>query len=233
MGAVVSSPYDREDAAAGDLRLELIAVRYTGEQTLYDVTQHLTQAGWPSRAPLDGGARPEDVGAWTAALVADRHLAKYEGRPDIEVVYADERERFAGVILDMADAPERALENVFGPRSDDELRQRVFDALGLDTVARAGPFEEQLRDLAGRDAPDDDGEDRSVVAELTDAEGGYSRSELGAICKELRSDAAEFNLRENAGKTDRAEFIAGFDRDERAAAIAAALDDAGDEGGEG
>lgn len=225
MPAVTASPYDLEDANAGELSLELIAVRYTGDQTLYDVQQHLSQAGWPGLAPLDGGPTPNDVGAWNIALVADRHLAKYEGRPDLGVVYADQREQFAEIILSLDPDPMRALENVFGPGSDAQLRDRVFDTLGIEHAAQGGPLADQLREVAGLDEEDieDDDTDSTLISRLTHPEEGYSRAELGDICKELRGDADEFNLRENAGKTARAEFISEFEQEDRQAAIEAAL----------
>lgn len=230
MAAVTASPHDLDAEEAGDLSLELIAVRYTGQQTLWDTEQHLRQAGWPGLAPLDGGATADDVGSWQVALVADRYLSRYEGRPDLEVVYPEQREQMAQVILDIDDDPTRALENVFGPGSDSDLRERVFDALGIDTEAKAGPFEEQLRDLAGIDEEEveEDTADKSLVATLTSESEGYSRRELGDICKALRDGPGDFNLQQNASKTERAEFIASFDRTERKAAIDAALGDRGD-----
>jgi hypothetical protein len=108
------------------------------------------------------------------------------------------------------------------------MQDRVFGALGLGTRADEGPFREQLREIAGIEEPADDDPDESTTQSLAEA---YSRSELGEIAKELRDDADDFNLRENPGKVDRAEYIAGFDRDDRAAAVDAALEDS-DNGGD-
>lgn len=222
MTAIVSAEDHHEREAAGETTLELVAVRYTGEQTLYDVEAHLVPAGWPGSAPLDGGPTASADGSWNFALVPDEGLAALEGRPDLEVVYGDQRERFADILLGLSRLPE----NVFGRGADIELQRRVFDDLGLEPTAKGGPFEEQLRALTGAEASEEADEDpdpspeEGVAGALVDE---YDRSELGDIAKELRSDPSEFNLRENATKTERAEFIAGFDRDERAAAVEAAL----------
>jgi hypothetical protein len=159
------------------------------------------------------------------ALVPDSGLSHLEGRPDLEVLYPDQRERFAEVLLEQDTLPE----NVFGRGASRDMQDRVFDALGLGTRADAGPFRDQLRDIAGVDEPAEDDADESTVQSLAES---YSRSELGDIATELRADADEFNLRENPGKTDRADFIAGFDRDERSAAVDAALGEDGESGGE-
>jgi hypothetical protein len=224
MTAITASSHQLEQEREGDLSLELVAVRYTGAKTLFAVTDHLgPQAQWPSRAPLNGGAKPEDNGPWKFALVPDAGLSHLEGRPDLDVLYPDQRERFAEVLLEQDSLPE----NVFGRGASRDMQDRVFDALGLGTRADAGPFREQLRDIAGIEEPADDDPDESTTQSLAEA---YSRSELGDIAKELRADADDFNLRENPGKVDRAEFIAGFDRDDRAAAVDAALDDSEDGG---
>ncbi len=217
MSSITASSYDIEREEAGETTLELVAVRYTGSQTVWAAEAHLSSAGWPSAAPLDGGPDAESDGSWKFALVPDEALGHLEGRPDIDVVYADQRERFAGLLLEQNRLPG----NVFGRGADIDLQNRVFDALGLDSVAKAGPFEEQLRDIAGADEPAPEPEpEKSTVNKLVDT---YDREQLKEVCKELREDASEFNLQTNASKTARAEYIAEFDKGERSAAVDAAL----------
>lgn len=228
MSSVTTAADHLEQEAAGEIALELVAVRYTGSHTIYNVEQHLTQAGWPGSAPLDGGPTADADGAWQFALMPDSGLAHLEGRTDLDVVYADQRERFAEVLLEQSALPE----NVFGRGANQDLQNRVTDALDLDPPGESGlSWADQLRAIVGDDeaaAEDDAPEERSLAGELADA---YTRHELGDICKELREDPSAFNLQQNAGKTDRAEYIAGFDREERAAAVEAAIDDA--DGGDG
>lgn len=217
MTSIVASADDLDAEAAGETSLELVAVRYTGPRTLYDVEAHLVPAGWPGSVAIDGGPTPAANGSWNLVLMPDSGLAALEGRPDLEVVYADQQAEFAQILLEETDLPE----NVFGRNADQELQQRVFDLLGLEPTAQGGPFEDQLRSLVGSDAepepePEDEGPEDSLVAELANA---YDRNTLGDIAKRLREDPSEFNLRENAKKTERAEYIATFDRQERAAAV--------------
>lgn len=205
---------DREEE--GEITLELVAVRYVGSRSMFDVVNHLEPEGWPKSTPLNGGANTGDVGPWYFALMPDDGLGYIENRDDLEIVYGDQREKFAELLLEQRRLPS----NVFGRGADRNLQERVFDTLGLEPAAQAGPFVDQLRDIAGIDADEadyeDDTEDQDLVETLVDT---YSRGELGDAAKALRSDAEDFNLKENAGKRDRAEYIAGFDKDERAAAL--------------
>jgi len=227
MASVVSSAENAERAATGETVLELIAVRYTGDKTLFPTEGHLTPAGYPSSAPLDGGPTADANGAWNFVLMPDDGLSRLEGRPDLEVVYAaDQQAQFAEVLLD-AGLPG----NVFGRGASRDLQDRTFDALGLKPTADGGRFEDQLRAIAGHEEaveadtdpnadPAGEEDEQNLASEFAEK---YTRNELGDICKALRADPSEFNLRENATKTERAEFIVTFGRQERAAAVEAAL----------
>lgn len=229
MTSIVSAQADVDREAEGEATLELVAVRYVGKRTLYDVGSHLTPHGWPGMAPLDGGPTPDAKGNWTFAVVPDEALDAIEGRPDLEIVYAVDQQAEFAQILQETGLPDNAV----GQGSDRDLQTRLFDALGLVSVVDGGPIGDQLHRIAeGKPAvpdkpatepvpePDPEPSDPvSVESELL----AYDRNELGDICKELRGDPSEFNLRENAQKTERAAFIAGFDRQEREAAIEAAL----------
>lgn len=226
MSGVIASQDHLDDEQAGEATLELVAIRYTGRRTIYSVEQHLTQAGWPGGAPLDGGPKPDSDGAWQFALVPDSALATLEGRPDIEVVYGDQRERFAEILLDRNRLPE----NVFGRGADRTLQERVIDALELDPPGEVGvTWETQLKAVAGREDEDEDtdepdAEAQSLAGQLADE---YTRHELGDLCKALRPDPSACNLNDKAGKTDRAEYVAGFDKAERAAAVESVFGDGG------
>ena len=212
MSSITLSQNQLEQEQEGDLKLELVALRYTGSRSSFDVTSHLQPAGWPKNTPLNGGAG-SDPGPWYFAFTPDHGLATLENRDDLEVVYSDQRERFAELLLEQRRLPT----NVFGPGADNRLRERVYDALGIVDPVEGGPVKQQLRDLAGVEATDDGNDtDLTLVERLCDT---YDRDELGAAAKELREDAEEFDLRDNAGKRDRAEYLAGFDDDERNAAL--------------
>jgi len=218
--AITQHQINRE--SEGETTLELVAVRYTGSKTMFPVSAHLEGQGWPRAAPMSGGATAGDNGPWYFALMPDEGLGYLENRNDLEVVYGDQRERFAGILLEQRRLPN----NVFGRGANRNLQDRVFDTLGLKPEMKAGPVRDQLRDLAGVEADDDadpeDETDKSLVETLVD---GYARGELGEAAKALRSDADEFDLRENSGKVARAEFIAGFEADERSAALPEQEDD--------
>jgi hypothetical protein len=218
MTSIVADQNHIEDEQLGETTLELVAIRYTGPNTSLAVTNHLNNEGsWPSMATLQGC--DDGPGPWYYALVPDEGLAHLENRPDVDVLYATDRERFAKALLDERRLPENAL----GTRANPDLRERVFDALGLVPEREGGLLREQLREIAGVDAAEDDGEDDTgLEQQLLDE---YDRGELGDICKELRADADEFNLQENQSKTARAEFVAAADKDQRAAAISAATAD--------
>lgn len=228
MASIVSARDQIEQEASGEAVLELVAVRYVGNRTSYDVSAHLHAQGWPGMAPLDGGPEPRSKGAWALAVVPDRTLDAIEGRPDLEIVYAaDQREAFARILLE-----EGIPENAVGQGAERDLQDRLFEALDLEPVSHGGPFEDQLSAIAypEGDAPEPDpaevdDETRGVVAEFLE----YNRNQLGDICKVLREDPSEFNLTQNAKKTERAEFIASFDASERAAAVDAALGGGDDE----
>lgn len=211
--AITQHQLDRE--AEGETTLELVAVRYTGSNTNFPVSAHLEAQGWPRAAPMNGGATGGDNGPWYFALMPDEGLGYLENRNDLDVVYGTQREQFAEILLEQRRLPS----NVFSRGANRDLQDRVFDTLGLKPQMDAGPIEDQLREIAGVEAPNDDTEDdtdKSLVETLIDS---YSRSELGEAAKALREDTDAFDLRANAKKRDRAEYIAGFDKDERAAAL--------------
>lgn len=221
MTAIVADQNHLDDAEVGEVTLELVAVRYTGDNTSMAVSNHLNNEGsWPSMATLQGAKG--EPGPWYYALVPDDGLAHLENRPDIDLLYGTDRERFAEALLNERRLPE----NTFGTQADPELRERVFDVLGLKPEVEGGRIRDQLREIAGVDEEEDDGEDdTSLVQRLVDE---YTRGELGDVCKELREDADDYSLREHQSKQARAEYIAEADDDERAAALEAATDTEGD-----
>ena len=215
---VIALEQNLEQEAAGEIRgLELIALRYTGQHSSVATRGALASQGrWPGTAPLNAGI-------WYFALVPDEGLAYLENRDDLDIVYADDRERFAEALL----SKDRLPDNVFGRGADPELRDRVYEALGLEDPVDGGRIPNQLRDIAGVDEEDaDEGGDDGRAATLVSE---YGRGELKAAVKEVREDTDEFGLR-GAEVTEMAEFLAEQDNNEVHAALEAAnTDEEGDD----
>jgi len=215
---VIALEQNLEQEAAGEIRgLELIALRYTGQHSSVATRGALASQGrWPGTAPLNAGI-------WYFALVPDEGLAYLENRDDLDIVYADDRERFAEALL----SKDRLPDNVFGRGADPELRDRVYEALGLEDPVDGGRIPNQLRDIAGVNEEDaDEGGDDGRAATLVNE---YGRDELKAAVKEVREDADEFSLR-GAEVTEMAEFLAEQDNNEVHAALeAAGTDEEGDD----
>jgi hypothetical protein len=215
---VIALKQNLEQEAAGEIRgLELIALRYTGQHSSVATRGALASQGrWPGTAPLNAGI-------WYFALVPDEGLAYLENRDDLDIVYADDRERFAEALL----SKDRLPDNVFGRGADPELRDRVYEALGLEDPVDGGRIPNQLRDIVGVDEEDaDEGGDDGRAATLVSE---YGRDELKAVVKEVREDTDEFGLR-GAEVTEMAEFLAKQDNNEVHAALeGASTDEEGDD----
>lgn len=209
---VIALKDNLEQEEDGEIRgLELIALRYTGDQSSIATRGSLASQGkWPGTAPLNNGV-------WYFALVPDEGLPYLENRDDLDLVYADDREAFAEALL----SKNRLPDNVFGRGADARLRDRVYDALNLQDPVDGGRIPDQLRDIAGVEASEeandqaDDGRASTLASE-------YSRSQLKGAVKEVREDADEFSLR-GAEVTEMAEFLAEKDN----AAVHDALEDDG------
>ncbi|WP_136396837.1 hypothetical protein [Natrinema thermotolerans] len=203
-----------EQEQNGEIRgLELVALRYSGDKSSIATRGSLASQGkWPGTAPLNNGT-------WYFALVPDEGLAYLESRNDLDLVYADDRERFAEALL----SKNRLPDNVFGRGADPRLRDRVYEALELQDPVDGGRIPDQLRNIADIDEADveDDQADDGRAATLASE---YSRTQLKEAVKEVREDADEFSLR-GSGVTEMAEFLAEKDN----ATVHDALEDGGDD----
>lgn len=213
--AVVALQQNVEEEVPGTpSELQLIALRYVGSRPSISPRGALNPQGkWPGTALLNQGS-------WQFGLVPDEGLEYLERRDDLDVVYPDDRQRFAQALLSLNHLPS----NVFGRQADLDLQERVVEPLGLEYPQASGvSWEEQLRKLAGVDEPEDevDEEERSRVEHMLDE---YTRDDLKAAVKALREGADEYNLQERPGKTDMAEFLAGKEAD----AVHDALEASGD-----
>lgn len=195
---VIALKQNLEQEADGEIRgLELVALRYTGDQSSIATRgTFATQGKWPGTAPLNNGI-------WYFALVPDEGLAYLENRDDLDLVYADDREAFAEALL----SKNRLPDNVFGRGANTRLRDCVYEALELQDPVDGGRIPNQLRDIAGVDEPADEEGDQADDGRAATLAQEYSRSQLKEAVKEVREDADEFSLR-GAEVIEMAEFLA-------------------------
>ena len=142
----------------GQCNLVLIAARYAGPRSSIAVGQYRQDAAWPGASPFQSSGDRDDpepgpaqgalIPDWTDEDTDNRTVETLEADPDIEVFYRPEdiaREMLTGNYLDP---------NVFGRGFNADLRDRVFDALGLEDVGvrNEAEYRAQLREIAGIDA---------------------------------------------------------------------------------
>lgn len=209
----------------GKVKLELVGLRYTGNKSTMPVNKYQRQAGWPGSAPLQGGPIGPDgerepgpiqlalVPDWTDDNVEDRTLLALENDPDVDVIY--DRSEIAAALLERNYLPPE----IFDRGYDARLRERVFDALGLEDVgARNVPgYREQLAEIAGLDTADmDDAEAIRDASRVGEYKREYPR---GTLLEAATALGGDFDA--SANKTTLAEWLA----DQDAATVEAALDD--------
>lgn len=193
---------------------ELIAIRYTGRKSSITPSKYNRDAAWPSFSPLQGGPKDADadgerlpgppqgaiVPDWTDDDVEDRTVEALESDPNIEVFY------------DPATIAECMLEtnfldpNVFGQGFDPDVRDFVFDTLGLEDVGirNESEYRAQLREIAGIGDPGDEIETEAVDdTRKTELRQDNTRSDLVEACRILEHDDPD-----NLGKIDAAGFLA-------------------------
>jgi len=130
-----------EQEQEGEVTLQLIGYRYVGERSSIGPGGALqTRGQLPRTAPLNNGF-------WYFARVADEGCTYLESRQDLEVVYAQDAERFAELLLEKNRLPE----DIFGRGADRDLQEEVYELLGLDD---GRPVEPQLYELAGVEPED-------------------------------------------------------------------------------
>lgn len=237
-----SEDYTNSLEQEGRVETALIGLRYTGPKSAVPANQPRQQGGWPGRQAFQGGAAvetdedgrvlerdpgPMQIGInpdWLDDTVEGGSLTGLEALQDFEVIY------------DPSDIAARLLEANFLPPAafgspadtsgdrvapDYEIREAVFDHLGLEDQG-AGPgsheqYREQLAEIAGIDL-DADAEaavDDQRAQELVTQ---YSRSALKDAVDALRAGPDDIAL--NAKKLEFAEWLAQQDRQDVEAALA-------------
>jgi len=199
-------------------------LRYTGTDSVHPPSRPRRQGGWPGRASFqsgpiteqadDGTVLDRDPGPIQIGVIPDRLDEEYveggtltglESLSDFEVVY--DPAELAAAMLDSNYLPTV----IFGgPQTapEYEVRQRVFDALGLDDSlgTAASPdaerrIREALADVAGIDVDETEPPDQSRETEYKN---DYTRSDLYGAVQELGHDVEWAS----ATKTEMAETLA-------------------------
>lgn len=192
----------------GRCNLVLIAARYTGNKSSVSPTKYNRQAAWPTRSPFQGGPEDPDgdgrrpgpaqgalVPDWTDEQTENRTVQALESDPDIEVLYRPEEIARAMLEANYLDP------NVFGRGFDAELRDRVFDAIGLEDVGvrNEAEYRKQLREIAGVDVDEEEiqAETRDD-SRVTEYRQEHTRSELVEAARILGKDDPEVGMIELA-----------------------------------
>lgn len=172
----ISTKRNEELEAEGRDELTLASVRYTGRRSIYNDEALGRQGNFPSSAALSGG-NGDQPGPWKLVLIPSRNLGWFETHADLEIAYG--RETMAEAILEKNYLPPR----VFGANFNTDLRDRVFDHLGIDQPRRtAADYREVLAEIAGVDDPGE---------ETTSFEGpdyDLTRSELQKVTGSFPND---------------------------------------------
>lgn len=172
----LSTKRNEELAEEGVDELTLAALRYTGSRSIYNDEALGRQGGFPSTAALSGGPAGEP-GPWKLARIPSRNLGWFETHTDLEIAYG--AETIAEATLEKNYLPPQ----VFGASFDPELRDEVFDKLGIDQPRRtAEAYRELLADIAGIDDPGEE------VTQSTGPEYDLTRSELQTVVGAFPND---------------------------------------------
>lgn len=213
---------ERESPSTGEdaFNRELVAARYTGSRSVYQNQSVRNHGGWPGKHPFQHDE-------WYVARVPERHLGWWEGHADFEIAY--DPETIARAFLDDNYLPPE----VFSVNANRDLREAVFGHLDLEGARDNDGYREQLREIAGVSADEDDGgagdpDDRDPrVAEIED---NYERSDYKRAVEAIREDdGVDQSL--NASNEDLVQFLAADERDDDR--VTRLLENRGDSGGGG
>jgi len=193
---VYSLEQNEELEDRGKVNLELVGVRYVGPRSSVSSTQLQGRAGWTGSAPLQNGVvQLALVPEWTDEDVEDRTILSIENDPAYEVVY--DPAELAEALLEQNYLPPE----VFGRGYKPDLRDRVFESLGLEDagVGNDEEYREQLREIAGVEATDDAPQ---VDEHVNRYQSEYQRSELMSA-----ASALGWEYDRSAGKSEVAEWL--------------------------
>lgn len=199
----------------GHCNLVLVAARYVGDKSSTTPAKYNRQAAWPSRSAFQGGPEDPDgdgrlpgpaqgalVPDWTDENTENRTVEALESDPDVEVLYRPEEIAHAMLEANYLDP------NVFGQGFDPEVRDRVFDTLGIDDVGvrNEAEYRRQLREIAGIE--DEEAEVRAETRDdsrVNDYRRDHTRQELIDAARVLGKDEP------HVGKIELATWLADQD----------------------
>lgn len=174
--AVISTKRNEELEAEGEDELTLAVVRYTGSRSIYNDEALGRQGNFPSGAALNGGPNGEP-GPWKFPLIPSRNLGWFETHNDLEIAYG--AEAVASALLERNFLPP----NVFGANFDPDLRDRVFELVGIEQPKMSAEgYREVLSEVAGVDDPGEE------VTQSTGPEYDLTRSELQKVTGAFPND---------------------------------------------
>lgn len=204
----------------GHCNLVLIGARYTGGKSSVTVNKYRNQAAWPGNSPFQGGPLTDDGGRepgpaqgalipdWTDEDTENRTVEALESDPDIDVLYSADaiaEEMLRANYLDP---------NIFGRGFEADVRDKVFDALGLEDVGvrNEAEYRKQLREIAGVEQEPDARQVRDDQR-VVDYRREHTRRELIAAARILGKESPD-----DCGKIELATWLA--DRDPEAVRFA-------------
>ena len=201
---------DYEERGTGEF--QFVMVTYTGDRSSRVNRDLRERAGFAGSVYLQ---RDQPVFAilpdwWDSEAIDHNRLtvSALEGMGDFEVTY--DPEEMARVLLEKNYLPP----NAFRAGYDDWVRDKLFEALGLEERGRVDDnddeekYREQIRDVAGVESKAEEYVEKTRVEEYDER---FTRDQLSALVKSLREDTDEFDLR-GAGRTDMLEYLATFDK---------------------
>lgn len=186
--------------AAGEEELVLTVLTYNGTRSIWRPPEN---QGWPGLGVMQKGAP-------MVVLLPDTRLGFWESHADVDVEYSPEAVASALVTENTLD------DQVFGSGYDPDLRDRVFEHLGLDPAYDADGYREQLIDIAGVDESDATDEMDPEAARREELMGS-TRNTLLAVAGTDEIDHGLGSLN-SATKSDLAEALTAFD-DEKVDAL--------------
>lgn len=216
----------------GKCNLELIGLRYVGDQSTLSPSDLQSLGAWPGNSPLQGGERNSDrsrdpgpiqlglVPDWTDSDVEDRGVHYLETKKDVEVVR--DPALLAESLLERNYLPPDVFENGY----DADLRDRVFQKLGLEDVGtdNVEGYRRQLREIASLD-PEVNSEtlkDSELLAYLREQ---YRHAEL-ALAVETYGDESEIDDPHLADKVELVEELGRIAVEKDRASVERAAEDA-------
>lgn len=204
----------------GRVKSTVVGVRYVGNRSSMSPNQARTQAGWPGDSPFQGGDIDPDTGRrtpgpWQIGICPDwlddetvdgGTVSALENNANFEVTY--EPEDLAAALLERNFLPPSAFGGE-GVSYEPEVRQALFDALGLEDMgtcpAATNDYRKALAEIAGVDDVGEETlpEDKQRTQRYVDT---HTRDELKDAVDALRESPEEISLR--GGKTKFAEWLA-------------------------